>query len=139
MMSHDRRILIADDDQEIRLGVAELLGSLGVEILLAETGVQALDLVRRGGLSLALLDHKMPGPTGLEILETIRAELLGVPAILCSADADGDVGVLARRAGAFAVLTKPVNPGSLKQEVVRALTLSSDPRISSSNIRPLDA
>lgn len=138
-MSHDRRILIADDDQEIRLGVADLLASLDVEILLAETGVQALEIVRRGGLHLALLDHKMPGRTGLEILETIRAELLGVPAILCSADAGGDVGILARRAGAFAVLTKPVQPANLKQEVVRALTLTSDPRMPGSNPRPLDA
>ncbi|HIG11474.1 MAG: response regulator [bacterium] len=138
-MSHDRRILIADDDQEIRLGMAELLSFLGVEILQAETGVQALDLVRSGRLHLALLDHKMPGPTGLEILETIRAELLGVPAILCSADAAGDVGILARRAGAFAVLTKPVKPAALKQEVIRALTFSSDPRMPGSNPRPLDS
>ncbi|MCB9915554.1 MAG: response regulator [Planctomycetes bacterium] len=137
-MSYDRRILIADDDQEIRLGVADLLGPLGLEILLAESGVQALELVRRGGLDLALLDYKMPGPTGLEILETIRAELLDVPAILCSADADGDVGVLARRAGAFAVLTKPVNPAELRREVVRALTLSTDPRMPR-NPRPLES
>ena len=138
-MSLDRRILIADDDPEIRLGFADLLGSLGAEILLAETGVQALELVRHGGLHLALLDHKMPGPSGLEILETIRAELLGVPAILCSADADGDVGVLARRAGAFAVLTKPVRPKELRLEVERALTLSGDPRMPGSNPRPLES
>ncbi len=139
MMSHDRRILIADDDREIRLGVAELLGHLDLEILEAETGTRALELVRRGGLHLALLDNNMPGPTGLEILETIRAELLGVPAILCSADAAGDVGILARRAGAFAVLTKPVKPAFLKQEVVRALSLANDPRMPDSNPRPLDA
>lgn len=138
-MSLDRRILIADDDTEIRLGYADLLGGLGAELVLAETGVQALELVRHGGLHLALLDHKMPGPSGLEILETIRAELLGVPAILCSADADGDVGVLARRAGAFAVLTKPVRPAELRHEVGRALTLSSDPRMPGSNPRPLES
>ncbi len=120
-MSLDRRILIADDDREIRLGIADLLGSLGLEILHAATGVEALALVRRGGLHLAVLDHQMPGPTGLEILEAIRAEVLGIPAILCSADAAGDVGILARAAGAAAVLTKPVQPAVLRREVVRVL------------------
>lgn len=122
-MSLDRRILIADDDREIRLGIADLLGPLGLEILQAETGVEALALVRRGGLHLAVLDHQMPGPTGLEILQAIRAELLGIPAILCSADAAGDVGILARAAGAVAVLTKPVQPALLRREVVRVLEI----------------
>ena len=87
-MSLDRRILIADDEPEIRLGVADLLG-----------------------------------PLGLEVLQAIQNELLGIPAILCSAEAEGDVGVLARQAGAFAVLSKPVPPLHLKREVVRALEL----------------
>jgi CheY-like chemotaxis protein len=122
-MSLDRRILIADDDREIRLGVAELLRPLGLRIVLAETGSEAMRLVRGGGLHLALLDHKMPGHSGLEILEAIQDELLGIPAILCSADAGGEVGILARRAGAFAVLAKPVLPAHLRCEVVRALEL----------------
>jgi len=122
-MSLDRRILIADDDREIRLGVADLLGPLGLEIVLAEDGSEAMRLVRRGGLHLALLDYRMPGHSGLEILEAIHNELLGIPAILCSAEAQGDVEILARRAGAFAVLAKPVLPGHLKREVVRALEL----------------
>lgn len=119
----DRRILIADDDQEVRLGTAELLGPLGLEILLAESGNEALQIIRRGGLHLALLDYRMPGPNGLQLIEMINQELLNIPAILCSADAAGDVGILARRAGAFAVLTKPILPARLKSEVVRALDL----------------
>jgi two-component system NtrC family response regulator len=123
MMSIDRRILIADDDNEIRLGVADLLEPLGLEIILAETGTQALRIVREGGLHLALLDYRMPGATGLEILAAIQAELLDIPAILYSADAQGDVGIMALQAGAFAVLAKPVQPSVLRREVVRALKL----------------
>jgi len=122
-MSFDRRILIADDDPEVRQGTADLLGPLGLEILQAETGAEALRLLRGGDLDLALLDYRMPAPDGLELLELIHAELLGVPAILCSADASGEVGILARQAGAFAVLTKPVLPARLRSEVVRALEL----------------
>lgn len=122
-MSLDRRILIADDEPEIRLGVADLLGPLGLEVVLAETGSEAMHLLRGGGLHLAVLDYRMPGATGLEVLQAIQNELLGIPAILCSAEAEGDVGVLARQAGALAVLSKPVPPLHLKREVVRALEL----------------
>jgi len=123
MMSIDRRILIADDDREVRLGFADLLEPLGLDIVLAENGSQALQLVRGGGLNLALLDYHMPGASGLDVLLAIQAELLEIPTILCSADAAGDVGALALRAGACAVLRKPVMPSELKQEVLRALNL----------------
>ncbi len=123
MMSIDRRILIADDDIEIRLGVADLLEPLGLEIMLAETGTQALQILRNGGMHLALLDYRMPGATGLDILAAIQNELMNIPAILYSADAAGDVGILAMQAGAFAVLSKPVVPAVLRREVVRALKL----------------
>ena len=122
-MSLDRRILIADDDLEVRLGTAELLGPLGLKIVLAESGSEAVQIIRGGGLDLALLDYRMPSPNGLEIIEMMNAELMGIPAILCSADAAGEVGTLAKQAGAFAVLTKPVLPARLKSEVVRALEL----------------
>lgn len=122
-MSLDRRILIADDDPQIRLGTAELLGALGLDIVMAETGDDALRIIRGGGLDLALLDYHMPGANGLEIIQAMTSELLGIPAILCSADAAGDVGTLARQAGAFAVLCKPILPAHLRREVVRALEL----------------
>ena len=67
-MSIPRRILIADDDQEVRLGVAELLGSLGLDILQAESGTEALELVRVERIDGALLDMHMPGYTGIEVL-----------------------------------------------------------------------
>jgi CheY-like chemotaxis protein len=124
-MSIDRRILIADDDDDARQGTAELLGPLGVDIVLVDNGVDALELVRRRDLHLALLDNRMPGLTGLEILQAIRSEVLGVPAILCSGDVreHADLVRFAQAAGAFAVLPKPIAPSRLKQEVVRALDL----------------
>lgn len=124
-MSIDRKILIADDDEDVRKGTAELLGPLGLDIVLCDNGVEALELVRRRDLHLALLDNRMPGLTGLEILQAIRSEVLGIPAILCSGDVrdHDDLVRFAQAAGAFAVLPKPIAPRLLKQEVVRALDL----------------
>lgn len=120
-MAIDRTILIADDDREVRLGVAELLGGMGFRTRLAETGVQALQIVRLGGIHLAVLDQQMPGRTGLEVVTTIRQETLEVPCIVCSGDAGTDLERLAIQAGAVAVLRKPVQPMLLRSEVLRAL------------------
>jgi len=124
-MSLDRRILIADDDLEIRQGVADLLSGLGLQILEAETGSEALAIVRRGNIQLALLDNQMPGATGLEILQVIHEEILRVPCIVCSGDSFESLERMARAAGALAVLKKPVEPLILRTEVVRALGLSN--------------
>jgi len=128
-MSIDRTVLIADDEPDFRLGVAELLDGLGLSFRMAETGPEALVLVRRGGIDLALLDHQMPSPTGLtltglDVLLAIRDETLGVPAILCSADAGDDLQRMALAAGALTVLRKPFEPLLLRSEVQRALGLA---------------
>ncbi len=122
-MAHDRRILIADDDSEIRQGMADLLSSLSLDILQAGTGDEALRILRRESLSLALLDNQMPGCTGLEILQTINSETIHVPCIFCSGDSGDGLAILARAHGALAVLRKPVQPVLLRQEVLRALEL----------------
>ncbi len=122
-MALDRRMLIADDDAELRVGVTELLSGFGLEILQAETGREALAIERVGRVHLALLDYRMPGPSGLEVLAAIHDELLPVPVILCSGDLDQALERMAMQAGARAVMRKPVEPGALRAEVARILGL----------------
>ncbi len=70
-----RRILIADDDLEVRRGVVDLLSSLGSEILQAESGLEALSLLReRAPIHLLLLDMHMPGCGGLEVIDRLRGQ-----------------------------------------------------------------
>jgi len=121
-MAIDRRMLIADDDAEVRLGAAELLRPLGLEILEAETGVEALSILRRGGpLHLALLDVHMPGVDGLEVFRTMLAETVEVPCIFWSGDATEAIEQVVLRDGASAFLRKPVRPDLLRSEVQRVL------------------
>lgn len=126
-MAFDRRILIADDDRDQRAGVVELVSGLGAEVLEAETGTEALSIMRRWRLALALLDLHMPGHTGLELLAFIRNETLGVPCILLSGEANDIVRKSALQEGALAVLKKPFEPAALRDEVRRALALDSAP------------
>jgi CheY-like chemotaxis protein len=123
----DRRILIADDDGNLRSCVAEFLAALPIrlEILHAESGLEALAVLRRVPFHLALLDMHMPGHTGLEVLEAIRRETLDVPCIVISGEASEAVRQHALVIGAYAVLRKPLEPRLLRDEVRRVLRIDA--------------
>jgi len=126
-MQPAHRILIADDDRDFRLGVADLLAGLSrkFEILQAETGLEALGFLRQRAFDLALLDMHMPGHTGLEVLTFLRLETRAVPCIFISGDATDGVRELALHEGACAVLKKPLRPELLRAEVRRVLRLDA--------------
>lgn len=91
-----RRVLIADDDLEVRSGIVDLLSPMGLEILQAESGLEVLDWLGRRArdpFDLLLLDMHMPGCSGLEVLTALRARHAAesrddlhpiVPTIFCS-------------------------------------------------------
>lgn len=132
-MAH--RILIADDDLAIRQGAAELLVSLGLEVVEAEDGGAALEVVRAEfaaarPLHLALVDVHMPGPRpapgatrydardgGLALLEALRGAAPKLPCIVWSGAASDAVADWALRSGASAFLKKPVAPRVLRDTV----------------------
>ena len=125
-MKPNRRILLADDDLEVRLGVAELLSGIGLEVLQAESGSEAVELGRAHAIHAALLDMHMPGYTGMEALPLLQEGRAGLPCILYSGRWTPDLERAVLEAGAFACLKKPVEPNVLRREVQRALTLDAD-------------
>jgi two-component system, LuxR family, response regulator FixJ len=122
-----RRILLADDDAGLRVGVAELLGSLGLDVVQAETGLEAVELARVAKVHAALLDLHMPGCSGLEVLVRLRSDLRSLPCIVYSGRLTRALEQEAFSAGAVAVLHKPVAPDLLRREVLRAVSLSALP------------
>jgi len=122
MVQTRHRILIADDDSEVRLGAAELLDCLGL-VLQVGSGDEALEVIRAGEtLHLALLDMHMPGQGGYEVFGVLRDEFPELPCILWSGDATEAVASNVVRAGAEAFLHKPVPPEELRGAVRRVLT-----------------
>lgn len=122
-MSIPRRILLADDDREVRLGVAELLDDLGLEFRHAETGLEAIDIARLEPIDAALLDMHMPGCTGFDAIPLLRRARAGLPCIVYSGRWTPVLEHAVLEAGAFACLKKPVQPDVLRREVCRALAL----------------
>lgn len=131
-----RRVLIADDDLEVRRGMLDLLSPLGFELFQAESGIEVLDILAARGLRdplhLMVLDLHMPGCSGLEVLATLQSRFRTrpsahplVPTIFCSGHASPEVQRKALDAGAFSFLSKPVQPDVLRGEVLRALRAAS--------------
>lgn len=102
-------VLVVDDDVDICRNVADILGDLGYEVDMAHDGFSAMQQVRRRSYDLALLDLKMPGMDGLTLyreIRKIRAETVG---IIITAYASPETADLAEEAGAWRILTKPVD------------------------------
>ena len=121
-----RRLLLADDDDEVRLGIADLLGTIGLEVLQAVSGVEALELLRDSisdgdAVHAALLDVHMPDRGGLYIFQAMQALTPDIPCILWSGEATEAYEQSALRAGISAFLRKPVRPEILRDEVQRVL------------------
>lgn len=120
---HQRRILVADDDREVRLGVAELLDGLGLEVLHAATGTEAVELVRGMRIDAALLDMHMPGYTGAQAIPLLRGLNRHLACIVYSGCWSLDLEQEVLAMGAVACLKKPVEPVMLRRTVRVALGL----------------
>lgn len=136
----EHRILIADDDADVRQGAAELLAMCGLDVILACDGEEAIFMVHRElelqrPLHLALVDVHMPPPVdaapvsmdgddgGLALFSLLRGSRPELPCILWSGAASAGVESWALREGASAFLRKPVKPLRLREEIQRVLEL----------------
>jgi CheY-like chemotaxis protein len=114
-------ILIADDDDQCRETLREIMEPEGFQTVLASSGEEAVDIVRGGVVHLVLLDMHMPTLTGLETVQLVRQINALLPAILVTADASENLLRQAFQAHVFSVIPKPVSKNVVLYTVVRAL------------------
>ena len=103
------KIVICDDDKDIVRALQIYLSNRNYELLCAYTGREALDFVKKGDISLVLLDIMMPEMDGITALRAIR-EKSNVPVILITAKSEDADKVLGLDVGADDYITKPFNP-----------------------------
>jgi class 3 adenylate cyclase len=117
------RLLVADDNKVNRLLMARNLALQGHQVESAENGRVALELLRRGGFDLLLLDIEMPDMDGFQVMEQLAAEpaLRDVPVIVTSSLEGLDSVVRCLELGADDYLHKPVNPVLLKARIDSSL------------------
>ena len=80
-----KKILVVDDEQNIRTLLREELTDEGYDVLLAENGAQGLTMIKEEKPDLVTLDIRMPGEDGLSLLRKIREIEYDLPVIICSA------------------------------------------------------
>jgi DNA-binding NtrC family response regulator len=118
----DRKaILIVDDEKNIRVTLARSLESLALPILTAVNGEEAVGKLLEGRVGLVLLDLKMPGTHGLNVLRRIREDWPGIPVIIITAHGTIEAAVEAMKLGAADFVQKPFSPGEVRELAVRVL------------------
>ena len=115
------RILIVDDDENLRWVLQTQLEDMGYEAATAADGTQALAAIGQDPPSLVLTDLKMPGLSGMELLDRIRKEYTELPVVIVTAFGTIQSAVHAMRAGAYDYLTKPIDFEELGLVVDRVL------------------
>ncbi|MEM7394612.1 MAG: sigma-54 dependent transcriptional regulator, partial [Verrucomicrobiota bacterium] len=118
------RILIADDDSNLRRLLSRHIEKNGYEPVPAEDGADALASMDET-ISVALLDLEMPHASGLEVLASIRQEFPQIVPIMLSATGQIDDAVKAMKQGAIDYLTKPFHMEELLQAISRAVKMAA--------------
>jgi DNA-binding NtrC family response regulator len=116
----ERRVLVVDDDPDVRELIDGALRQVGFETQLAASGEEALALVAAGDFDAVVTDLQMPGMNGLELCERIVASRPDVPVVLVTARRTLDAAVGAIRAGAYDFVTHPLDVQQFLLAVERA-------------------
>jgi signal transduction histidine kinase len=125
------RVLVIDDELGMRVGASRVLdgfsvalpdadGHMRVEVAHAESGEEGLEKMEATKFDILLLDHKLPGMSGLEVLDRLNQRHDDVLVIMITAYASLEVAVSATKRGAFDFLAKPFTPEELRDAVRKA-------------------
>lgn len=136
-----RHIMVADDDAAIRELLKTFLEEEGYTVSEAATGQEALEGLKAGTSDLLLLDMRMPGMTGLDVLKQLREQQGELPVILMTAHGSPNIAIQASSLGAYGYITKPFELGDVLHNIDRyfeRMQLREEVRTLRSQIEPRD-
>lgn len=122
------RVLVVDDEPGIRSGVIRILKNYTIgfpfleedfsfDISEAETGERALEIIKNDGADIVLLDNKLPGIQGIQVLEKISKMRVDTAVMMITSYASLDIAVKATNFGAYNFVPKPFTPAELKSSI----------------------
>jgi DNA-binding NtrC family response regulator len=113
-------VLVVDDEEGVRASIRAILDG-HCEVLEARNGDEALEQLRRHEVDLVMLDQRMPGAAGIDVLPLVKAHDASIVVVLATAVHDVRIAVEALRRGAYDYLTKPFDVDDILLLVERAL------------------
>jgi len=114
-------ILVIDDEKSLRDGAERVLSRMGCRVSKASRGVEGLDIIEKENVSIVLLDMKMPGIDGMEVLRRIMIMDKGILVIVITGYATVETAIEAMKQGAYDFIPKPYEPDQLRIVVNRAI------------------
>lgn len=117
----DPRILVVDDEKNIRITLSQALVSIPAEVETASDGKEALQKVADGVFSLILLDLRMPEMGGMEVLQKLRDDRPEIPVAIITAHGNVESAVDAMKLGAIEFIQKPFGPDEIRGLVRKIL------------------
>jgi CheY-like chemotaxis protein len=125
----DKPVLIVDDEKNIRLALSRSLEILGVETESTQDGEEALAKLREKEFGLILLDIRMPGMDGMEVLRQVRESSPDIRIIILTAYGTIELAVEAMKLGADDFIQKPFVPEQIRERVARLIDREHGGRI----------
>lgn len=120
------RVLIVDDEEVVTSVLSTMLEMWGLEPHVANSPAQALEMLGKMDFDLVLLDIRMPGMSGLELLERIKRRSPKLPVIMLTAVGTADAAAKAMKLGAEEFITKPFDQEEIFNTIKRALEKSRE-------------
>lgn len=114
-------VLVIDDEKNIRLMLSKCLSSEGYSVSLAEDGLSGIDSFQKNKYDAVLLDMKMPGLDGMEVLQRLKEINQAIPIIMMTAFGTIESAVNAMKLGAVDFMRKPFTPDVIRSEVKSVL------------------
>jgi len=122
------RVLIVDDEDIARISLAEILRLEGYTIKAVESGEAAVEILRKEPFDVMVLDLKMPGMSGIDVLEAIDEEAGEMKVIVLTAHGSMDSAIQAIRYRVHDYLLKPVMPENIVRCIENAVTRTEEER-----------
>ena len=127
-MSNKLKLLVVDDEPGIRSGTTRALRNFSVgypflkeefsyDVLEAETGEAAIEILESSAVDIVLLDNKLPGIDGIEVLEYIKNKEMDLSVMMITSYASLDLAVKATNMGAYSFVPKPFTPEELRTSI----------------------
>lgn len=120
MVPASAKVLVVDDEESMRSVLRQVLTDAGHDVLVAENGQQALDVLSRSDIEVMLLDIRMPGLSGLEVLSEVQVRSPSTCVIMVTAVAEVATAVDAMKQGAYDYVAKPFDLDDVTMAVQRA-------------------
>lgn len=119
-MPEEAKILVVDDEENIRFTVSNILNANGYAVHTASNGEEALSALKKHSYDFVLCDVKMPRMDGMELLRTLQINKISTTMIMMSAYGNIDSAIEAIKAGAYDYIPKPFKPEELILTIKKA-------------------